>query len=160
MSTKIQILRNVGTAVVAAPTLLEGELAYSKSGFIGGGAANALIIGDGTSHQVLIGSDRQLELTGNQVIASGTKEFAAGAKLATSSSPTVRAICRGALPRSLSRATARPSSTTATAPCRLTRPLSLTASPSSTTLASCRLAKPSRLTLKPVRRTSSSTRQS
>jgi hypothetical protein len=81
MSTRIQILRNVGSVAVAAPTLLEGELAYSKSGFIGGGAANALIIGDGTSHQVLIGSDRQLELTGNQVIASGTKEFAAGAKL-------------------------------------------------------------------------------
>ncbi len=80
MSTKIQILRNVGTAVVAVPTLLEGELAYAKGGFVAG-APNGLVIGDGSSHQVLIGADRQLELTGNQVIASGTKEFAAGAKL-------------------------------------------------------------------------------
>jgi hypothetical protein len=81
-ATKLQILRNVGSVAVAAPTLLEGELAYSKAGVIGGGAANALIIGDGTSHQVLIGSDRQLELSGNQTIASGTKTFAAGAKIA------------------------------------------------------------------------------
>ena len=78
--TKLQILRNVGTAVVAVPTLLEGELAFARGGFVAG-APNGLVIGDGTSHQVLIGSDRQLELTGNQVIASGTKEFAAGAKL-------------------------------------------------------------------------------
>jgi hypothetical protein len=81
MSTKIQILRNVGTAVVAVPTLLEGELAYAKGGFVAG-APNGLVIGDGAAHQVLIGADRQLELTGNQTIASGAKTFAAGAKLA------------------------------------------------------------------------------
>jgi hypothetical protein len=79
--TKLQILRNVGTAVVAVPTLLEGELAFARGGFVAG-APNGLVIGDGTSHQVLIGSDRQLELSGNQTIASGTKTFAAGAKIA------------------------------------------------------------------------------
>jgi hypothetical protein len=82
MTTKIQILRNVGTTAVAVPTLLEGELAYAKGGFVGGAAANGLVVGDGTAAQVLIGSDRQVELTGNQTIASGTKTFAAGAKLA------------------------------------------------------------------------------
>jgi hypothetical protein len=81
MTTKIQILRNVGATAVAVPTLLEGELAYAKGGFTGGAAANGLVIGDGTAHQVLIGSNRQVELAGAQTI-TGNKTFGAGAKLA------------------------------------------------------------------------------
>ena len=82
MATKLQILRNVGATAVAVPTLLEGELAFAKGGFVGGAAANGLVVGDGAAAQVLVGSNRQVELTGNQTIASGTKTFAAGAKLA------------------------------------------------------------------------------
>jgi hypothetical protein len=82
MATKLQILRNVGSAAVAVPTLLEGELAFAKGGFTGGAAANGLVVGDGTAAQVLVGSNRQVELSGNQTIASGTKTFATGAKLA------------------------------------------------------------------------------
>jgi hypothetical protein len=57
-------------------------LAFAKGGFVGGAAANGLVVGDGAAAQVLVGSNRQVELTGNQTIASGTKTFAAGAKLA------------------------------------------------------------------------------
>ncbi len=82
MSTIIQIKRNVGNTVVAEPTLLSGELAFAKGGFTSTGPDNALIVGDGTAFQVLVGAKRQLELSGNQTIASGTKTWAAGAKLA------------------------------------------------------------------------------
>jgi hypothetical protein len=82
LSTIIQIKRNVGNTVVAEPTLLSGELAFAKGGFTSTGPDNALIVGDGTAFQVLVGAKRQLELSGNQTIASGTKTWAAGAKLA------------------------------------------------------------------------------
>lgn len=81
MTTKVQILRNIGNTPVAKPTLLAGEFAYAKPGFVGGGA-NELIIGDGTATHVLVSALRQLELIGNQTVTSGTKTFAAGAKIA------------------------------------------------------------------------------
>jgi hypothetical protein len=81
MSTVIQIKRNVGNTPVAEPTLLAGELAWAKGGFTGNGP-NALVVSDGAANHVLVGPARQLELTGNQTIASGAKTFAAGAKLA------------------------------------------------------------------------------
>ncbi len=81
MATKLQIFRNVGATAVAVPTLLEGELAYSKGGFTGGAAANGLVVGDGAAAQVLIGSNRQVEIAGAQTI-TGNKTFGPGAKLA------------------------------------------------------------------------------
>jgi hypothetical protein len=57
-------------------------LAFATGGFTSTGPDNALIVGDGTAFQVLVGAKRQLELSGNQTIASGTKTWAAGAKLA------------------------------------------------------------------------------
>jgi hypothetical protein len=82
MATILQIKRNVGNTVVAEPTLLAGELAFAKGGFTSTGPDNALIVGDGTAFQVLVGAKRQLELSGNQTIASGTKTWAAGSRLA------------------------------------------------------------------------------
>jgi hypothetical protein len=82
LTTLIQIKRNLGNTPVATPTLLDGELAFAKAGFLPNGGANELVIGDGASGAVLISNTRQLELTGNQTIASGAKTFAAGAKLA------------------------------------------------------------------------------
>ncbi len=82
MTTLIQIKRNLGNTPVATPTLLDGELAFAKAGFLPNGGANELVIGDGASGAVLISNTRQLELTGSQTIASGTKTFAAGAKIA------------------------------------------------------------------------------
>jgi hypothetical protein len=82
LTTLIQIKRNLGNTPVATPTLLDGELAFAKAGFLPNGGANELVIGDGASGAVLISNTRQLELTGSQTIASGTKTFAAGAKIA------------------------------------------------------------------------------
>jgi hypothetical protein len=82
MSTVIQIKRNLGSTAVAVPTLLDGELAYAASGFLPNGGKDELVIGNTGSGKVLISNQRQVELTGNQTIASGTKNFAAGAKLA------------------------------------------------------------------------------
>ncbi len=81
MSTVIQIKRNIGNTPVAEPTLLAGELAWAKGGFTGNGP-NALVIGDGAANHVLVGPARQIEVDGNQTIKSGTKTWAAGAKIA------------------------------------------------------------------------------
>lgn len=82
MATKIQVLRNLGSTKVAVPTLLDGELAYAAAGFTGGAGINELIIGNTGAGKPLVSALRQMELSGNQEVASGTKTFAAGAKLA------------------------------------------------------------------------------
>lgn len=81
MSTIIQIKRNLGGAAVAVPTLLDGELAYAASGFLPNGGKDELVIGNTGSGKVLVSSQRQVELAGNQTI-TGSKTFGSGAKLA------------------------------------------------------------------------------
>ena len=79
--SEVQIKRNISGTPVAAPTLLDGELAYASGGFLPGGGPDELIIGNGGTPELLISKNRQVETTGNQTVASGTKQFAAGAKL-------------------------------------------------------------------------------
>jgi hypothetical protein len=81
MASIIQIKRNLGTVAVAAPTLLDGELAYAAAGFLPNGGANELVIGNTGTAELLISNQRQVELAGAQTI-TGNKTFAAAAKLA------------------------------------------------------------------------------
>src|SRR5262245_55356413 len=60
----LQIRRRIGGAAAAPATLEEGQLAYNQPAT----GSDALYIGDGSAVQLLIGSDRQVELDGAQTI--------------------------------------------------------------------------------------------
>jgi len=81
MAQIIRIKRRIGAAGgPSAAQVTAGELAYHREAAAGAGAGpDDLWVGDGSAAHLLVGHDRQLEITGGAQTVNGLKTFATGA---------------------------------------------------------------------------------
>lgn len=76
MAQILRIKRHLGAKQAPTPAQVGvGEMAYNKHEAAGAGGHNDLWIGDGTAAHLMVGADRQVEITGDQNVA-GIKTFA------------------------------------------------------------------------------------